>query len=103
MVQCVYKVRGMEYRYNDSGLNGHEVSRSDVNEVLAVYNPTTRDFDLPMSKGDNLRIMFVGYNFAGRLLEVGVEFISEGESYVFHAQTVSPQYRKVYEERIAHE
>jgi hypothetical protein len=78
----------LDYKYNDESLRRHKVSPADVNEVLAESNVTTRNFDLPIAQEDNLRIMFVGYNFAGRLIEIGVEFISEYEAYVFHAQTV---------------
>ena len=93
----------MQYKYNDESLNRHKVSSSDVNEVLAASNITTREFDLPLSSDDNLRVMFVGYNLAGRLLEIGVELITETNAYVFHAQTGSPKYRKLYEQRIANE
>ena len=51
----------------------------------------------------NLRIMFVGYNLAGRLLEIGIEYKSEIRGYIFHAQSVSPKYRKLYEEEITNE
>lgn len=93
----------MEYNYNNESLSRHNVSRSDVNEILAASNITTRAFDLLLSHGDNLRVMFVGLNLASRLIEVGVEFINENEAYIFHAQTVSPKYRKLYKERIANE
>ncbi len=93
----------MQYGYNNLSLRHHKVSLSDVDQVLEISNITTRDFDLSLSDDDNLRIMFVGYNFAGRMLEVGVEFTNENKAYVFHAQTVSPKYRKLYEERIANE
>jgi hypothetical protein len=73
-------------------------SHSDVNQVLDVLNSTTRAFDLPLSRRDNLRMMFVGYNFAGQLLEAGVEFFSEQQAYVFHGQPISPKYRKLYKE-----
>ena len=75
----------------------------DVQEVLAVNNLTTRDLDMPLSRRGNLRFMFVGYNFAGRLLEIGVEDLGEDKAHVFHGQAVSPQYRKLYEELITNE
>ena len=61
----------MEYGYNDHGLSKHKVSRLDVIEVLSLANITTREFDMPLGVNGNLRIMFVGYNSAGRLLEIG--------------------------------
>jgi hypothetical protein len=93
----------MEYAYNSKSLGRHGVCISDVNEILAMNNVTTREFDMPLSGSDNLRIMFVGYTFAGCLVEIGVEFMSEHQAYVFHGQTVSPKYRKLYQERIGNE
>jgi hypothetical protein len=91
------------YSYNDKSLERHGVSYSDVDEVLDRNNISRRDFDMSLSRCDNLRVMFVGCNLAGRLLEVGVEFIDEGNACVFHGQTVSPRYRKFYEEGITSE
>lgn len=88
----------MEYSYNSESLSRHRVSISDVNEVLAESNSSTCDFELPFGSNGNLRVMFVGYNLAGRLLEIGVEFISELTAYVFHAQAISPRYRRIYEQ-----
>ena len=76
-----------------------EVSRDDVNEIMDLENTSRRNFDLPLSLGERLRVMLVEFNQAGRLLEVGVEFVSEDYAYVFHAQKVSPRYRKLYKER----
>lgn len=75
----------MEYTYNNRSLLRHYVSTSDIHEVLAISNITTRSFDLSLSQQDNLRLMFVGYNLAGRLLEIGVELISETKAHIFHA------------------
>jgi hypothetical protein len=93
----------MEYEYNDRSLRKHRVSRLDANEVLAVGNMTTREFDMPLADNYNLRTMFVGFNYAARLLEIGVELISENKAYVFHGQTVSPHYRELYKETIDNE
>lgn len=79
----------MDYGYNKESLNKHDVTCSDVNEVLAMDNFSTREFDLPSIESDNLRIMFVGYNLAGRLLEIGVEFFSEHDAlYFMHKQSL---------------
>lgn len=90
----------MEYSYNDKALHRHGVSRFDVKEVLAIDNTSTREFDMSLSARDNRRIMFVGYNFAGRLLEVGGELISEDRAHVFHGQTASARYRNIYEKAV---
>jgi hypothetical protein len=93
----------MEYRYVDRNLKKHGITRSDVDEVLAVSNPSTRDFEMELSADGNLQVMFIGFTNTGRLLEVAVEFLSENQAKVFHGQVVSPQYRDLYEETIANE
>lgn len=42
--------------------------------------------------------MVVGYTFTERLLEIGLRYITPDAVYVFHAQTVSPNYRKLFED-----
>jgi len=93
----------MQYDYNDENLRRHGVTRSEVEEVLDEDNTMTREFDMLLSRRGRLRTMFVGYNLAARLLEIGVELIDQDNAYVFHGQAISPRYRKLYEERIANE
>ena len=83
--------------YNEESLRRHRVSYSDIDEVLDINNKSRCDFDMELSMRNNPRIMFVGYNLAARLLEVGVEFMDENRIHIFHTQTVSPHYRKLYE------
>jgi hypothetical protein len=42
--------------------------------------------------------MQVGYTFSERLLEIGIRYRSADEVYIFHAQTASPQYKKLFKE-----
>jgi hypothetical protein len=37
--------------------------------------------------------MFVGFTMAGRLLEVGMEFVSDEREHVFHAMDATKRYR----------
>jgi uncharacterized DUF497 family protein len=93
----------MEYKYNDESLKRHGVLRKDADEVLAEENILTRDFELQLSVTGETRVMFVGFNEAGRLLEVAVEFQKNAKPYIFHAQTASPKFRKLYEDKINEE
>ena len=93
----------MKYTYNDESLIRHGAARKDVDEVLSDKNISRRDFELLQSIDGNLRLMFVGFNSAGRLLEIGVQFIDENYEHIFHAQAVSPKFHKLYEELIKNE
>jgi hypothetical protein len=93
----------MKYTYNDESLKRRGVSRQDVDEVLAETNVSTREFELPLSSTDNPRTMFVGFNNSGRLFEIGIEFEEKEILRVFHTQTVSPEFRRLYEDQLCEE
>jgi hypothetical protein len=42
--------------------------------------------------------MLVGYTFGERLLEVGVRYVEPGAVFIFHAQAVSPAFKRKFEE-----
>jgi uncharacterized DUF497 family protein len=79
--------------YDDDNLKKHNVTRQEVDQVLDSRNLTTRVFDLAPARNGNERAMFVGLTLEGRLLEVGVEAISDTDDHVFHAMNATPQYR----------
>lgn len=56
-------------------------------------NLTTRVFDLVPARNGNERAMFVGLTLQGRLIEVGIETISDIDDHVFHALDATQQYR----------
>jgi hypothetical protein len=49
------------------------------------------------SEGDTCE-MVVGYTFSEKLIEIGLRYKTADSVYVFHAQTASPKYRKLFEE-----
>jgi len=79
--------------YDDGNLKKHKVTRQEVDQVLDSRNLTTRVFDLAPARNGNERAMFAGLTLEGRLLEVGVEAISDADEHVFHAMDATQQYR----------
>lgn len=80
--------------YNWDSLNRHGVTTEMIDEVLLGTMVSYFSVD----EVDETCEMLVGYTFTERLLEVGLRYLSVDEIYVFHAQTVSPQYKKLFEE-----
>lgn len=83
--------------YNFESLDRHGVSVEDTDEVIEAGVWKTM---IPSKRG-NERLMFVGFNANGRLLEVGVEYFDNDDiEYIFHAQDVTTRYRRVFEKRM---
>lgn len=80
--------------YNWDSLNRHGVTTEMIDEVLLGTMVSYFSVD----EVDETCEMLVGYTFTERLLEIGLRYLSADEVYVFHAQTVSPQYKKLFEE-----
>ena len=78
---------------NTENLAKHNVTAIEVDEVLS--DPRTIWLDLGPSRDGNDRLMFIGLTKGGRVLEVGIELIGEGE-YVFHAMAASEHYLKEF-------
>jgi len=79
--------------YNHDSLDRHGVSEQDVDEVYA----NGKDFDMSSSVKGNDRIMVVGWTSAGRLLEVGIEYLADGDEYIFHAMEATQYYRELFD------
>jgi uncharacterized DUF497 family protein len=91
--------------YNDLSLKKHKITRDQVKE--AITDPMRAIFDMPerttqlsnlVAEADSYRQMIVGYTHTNILLEVGIEMIADHALHIFHAQKISPQYYKLYEE-----
>ncbi|MBP9092427.1 hypothetical protein KBI23_15475 [bacterium] len=80
--------------YNWDSLNKHGVTVEMIDEVLQGSMVSYFSTD----EADESCEMMVGYTFSERLLEVGLRYRYPKSVYIFHAQTVSPPYRKLYEE-----
>jgi uncharacterized DUF497 family protein len=79
--------------YDDTNLKKHKVTSQEADQVLDSRNLTTRVFDLEPACNGNERAMFVGLTLEGRLIEVGLEAISDEDDHVFHAMDATKQYR----------
>jgi hypothetical protein len=80
--------------YNWESLDRHGVNSEMIDEVLQGSMVSYFSID----DADDTCEMLVGYTFGERLLEIGLRYKSADSVYVFHAQTVSPNYRKLFEE-----
>jgi hypothetical protein len=80
--------------YNCESLNRHGVTAEMIEEVFAGSMVSYFSLD----NADDTCEMLVGFTFAERLLEIGIRYQSTNCIYVFHAQSASPQYKKLYEE-----
>lgn len=79
--------------YQRENLLKHDVTVQEVDE--AITNSLV-SLELPPSRAGNNRVMFVGFTMDGRLLEVGVEYLSEYDEHVFHAMDATREYRKLF-------
>ena len=79
--------------YNRRNLKKHGVSTDEVDDILDYRNLSTQIFDLPPARNGNERQMFVGLTWQGRLLEIGVETLSDEDEYAFHGMNATKQYR----------
>jgi len=80
--------------YNWESLNRHGVTAEMIDEVLQGSMLSY----FPLDDPDDTREMLVGYTFAEPLLEIGLRYVTADSVFVFHAQSVSPPYRKLFEE-----
>ena len=82
----------MRTSYNHESLDRHGISKEEVDESYA----TGKDFDLPSSANGNDRIMVVGWTASGRLLEIGIEYWTNGDEYIFHAMDATRYYSELF-------
>lgn len=87
----------MSCSYNKSNLKQHNVSIDEIKEVLR--SPLTITVDLKPSERGNDRVMWVGFTFNLRLLEIGIEYLPAGNEYVFHAMDATTQFRQEFEQQ----
>jgi hypothetical protein len=80
--------------YNWESLNRHGVTAEMIDEVLQGEMVSYFAID----DANDTCEMVVGYTFTERLLEIGLRYISADSVFVFHSQTVSPDYRKLFQE-----
>jgi hypothetical protein len=79
--------------YNHESLSRHGVTEQETDEVYV----TGLDFDLGPSADGNDRIMVVGWTSTSRLLEVGIEYLPDGNEHIFHASNATRYYKRLFE------
>ena len=80
--------------YNWESLTRHGVTAEHIDEVLQGSMVSYFALD----DANDTCEMLVGYTFTERLLEIGLRYVSADTVFIFHAQTVSPDFRKRFEE-----
>jgi uncharacterized DUF497 family protein len=80
--------------FDEGNLRRHSVTLQEADQVLDARNLTTRVFELSPARNGNERLMFVGFTQEGRLLEIGIEIISDEDEHVFHGMDATKQYRQ---------
>ena len=66
----------MSRSYNHENLKKHGVTVDEINEV--ERSPLTVVIDLEPSRKGNDRVLWIGFTFNLRLLEIGLEYLRTG-------------------------
>jgi hypothetical protein len=92
--------------FSDSAFK-HDITEEQIEFVYASM--LTEYFDNGISERGNERVMLVGFDMNGNLLEIAVELIpnefsqdeDDDEPNFYHAMIATPSWQKKYEERHA--
>lgn len=85
--------------FEDENLRKNGVSRVEVQEVFASDLSYAEDLD-PSDRGND-RAMVIGWTYAGRILEIGIEYFeTEDREHVFHGMDAGKAYKKDFLERL---
>jgi uncharacterized DUF497 family protein len=82
--------------YNDANLSKNKVSRAEIDEVMR--SPVSVWFPLDRSHRKNERVMVVGFTLSLRILEIGIEILSDDSLNYFHTMSATKLYRIKFEE-----
>lgn len=78
--------------YQDDQL---KITREQIDYMLR--SSTSEAFPVAASRDGNDRLMVVGFDQTGNLIEVGVEYISDNQEHIFHAMPATKQWRAAYD------
>jgi hypothetical protein len=84
------------FGFNNHSLRRHKVKPRECMQALA--DPNKKEAQISESKNGNPTIIWIGGTMAGRLLEVGVEYL-EDMDWIFHANFARSHYKKLYENK----
>lgn len=87
----------MTRQYNYESLKRHNVSVDEIGEVLRCL--LTVNINMGPSRAGNDRIMWIGFTYNARLLEIGMEYLPEGTEYVFHANNATDLAQQAFDKR----
>jgi len=93
------KVMGVKASFDDNNLRKNGVDRSEILQVFE--SDLTIAFDLEPSGRGNDRAMIVGWTYAGRVLEIGIEYFEDDErEHIFHAMDAGKEYKREFRRRL---
>jgi hypothetical protein len=85
------------FHFNEESLKRHKITRLEA--VQIVESEESEYFPLTRYLGND-RLMFVGFSSDGAvLMEVGVEFLADGEEMIFHANKARRYFVNLYNAR----
>lgn len=87
----------MSRSYNHENLKKHGVTVDEINEV--ERSSMTVVIDLEPSRKGNDRVMWIGFTFNLRLLEIGLEYLPHDNEHVFHVMDATKTHRRDFEQR----
>jgi len=82
--------------YDDENLEKHGLSRDDADELLET--DIKIEEPMPNSERGNARVMLIGFNSIGQLLEIGIEVFSINRIHVFHGKKANKRHRALFEQ-----
>jgi uncharacterized DUF497 family protein len=86
----------MTRTYNYESMKRHCVTVDEINEVQR--SPLTVIIDLEPSDKGNDRVVWIGFTFSLRLLEIGVEYLPNDNEHMFHTMDATKTHRKEFEQ-----
>jgi hypothetical protein len=82
----------LQFTFNTESLKRHRVSKKECLEV--IMNPLSAYLDEAVSNRENARRLYVGFTLSVRLLEVGVEYMSDNRWHIYHAKRANAHNRR---------
>ena len=84
--------------YNDENLRKNKVAREEIDQIMRSHSSLW--LPLTKSRRGNERTMVIGFTLTGRILEVGIEIMSDVEEtlFYFHVMDAGKTYRKKFGE-----
>ncbi len=85
--------------FEGANIEKNGVTETEIKEVFESDLSFAEDIT-PSARGND-RTMIIGWTFAGRVLEVGIEYFEvEDREHVFHAMDAGKNFKREFERRL---